>query len=152
MRLVTDAPRLVEVNHENRFHLNRFYRRNGHRGKARPAHRAWWLEHNDTIMCALRLEPFDTEQGTIQLLRGMWAATGSRGQGYGSQLLTVLRHELASMACYCMPYLPQKNFYLRNGFETADQRAPRQLQQKWQHYLNRGEELSLMRYQLSLPE
>lgn len=128
---------------DNLFRLNRFYRRNGHRGKARPEHRAWWLQQDDDIVAALRLEP----QNWGNLLRGMWVAEKLRGEGFGSQLLQRLKQELQAQPCYCLPYSHLTRFYQQQGFIAAQDEAPQPLRQQWQRYCERGEDLQLMKYQ-----
>lgn len=144
MQTLTGATaQLVPVTTENLYKLNRFYKRNGHRGKATTSHQAWWLEHNDEIVAALRLEP----QPWGLLLRGMWVAAELRGQGFGSQLLCALQPQLSKATCYCLPYTTQLDFYYRNGFIDAHDDAPVTLKQQHRHYLTRGESLGLLRHQ-----
>jgi len=144
MRTVASTkPQLIKVNDENRYQLNRFYKRNGHRGKATASHQAWWLEHKGNIVAALRLEPHPWGN----LLRGMWVATELRGQGLGTYFLTLLKPELVIKECFCLPYKYQQKFYLRNGFINAQASAPCALRQQHRHYTDRGEELGLMQYQ-----
>lgn len=134
---------LAQASDENRYQLNRFYKRNGHRGKATASHQAWWLEQDGAIVAALRLEPFPWGH----LLRGMWVATEQRGQGLGTHLLTLLQPQLTTRDCFCLPYRPQLDFYHRNGFIDAQNDAPSALRQQYRHYLARGEHLGLLRYQ-----
>lgn len=144
MRTVTPTDTtLVQTDDNNRYKLNRFYKRNGHHGKATSNHQAWWLEHNGDIVAALRLEP--SPWGS--LLRGMWVASELRGQGLGAHLLSRLYLQLSATPCFCLPYKQQSGFYHRNGFIDAQSDAPAALRQQHKHYQTRGEELGLLRYQ-----
>ncbi len=144
MRALTPAAtQLEQVTADNLYKLNRFYKRNGHRGKATTSHQSWWLIHNSDIVAALRLEPHPWGL----LLRGMWVATELRGQGFGSQLLCALQPQLSKAPCYCLPYTTQLDFYYRNGFIDARDSAPTALYQQHTHYLARGESLGLLRHQ-----
>lgn len=134
---------LVQADKGNLFRLNRFYRRNGHKGKAHPEDLAWWLEQEGEILAALRLE----QHPWGQLLRGMWVSRDHRGQGLGSRLLVETHKQLRASPCYCLPYLHLTEFYNRNGFVETHNSAPQALKNQLQGYTQRGEQLSLMRYQ-----
>lgn len=94
-------------------------------------------------MAALRLTPKEN----YKLLRGLWVEKNSRGQSYGSELLTLLNIELLNKPCYCFPYSNQQGFYQHNHFIDASDSAPTALQQQWRGYVKRGEDLLLMKYQ-----
>lgn len=134
---------LVTVNDDNRYLLNRFYKHNGHKGKATHTDHAFYLSQQDKILAAVRFEITPD----YMLMRGLWVEKNSRGQGLGSNLLKQLIQQMKQQPCYCLPYKEQRQFYLQQFFIDASADAPSQLIQQWQHYQQRGELLDLMRYQ-----
>ena len=145
--LNTEALTLVQADETTLFRLNRFYKRNGHRGKASKDHLAYWLEADQTIIAGLRLEPMPWGN----LLRGLWVAKQYRGLGAGQKLLNALRTQLSDAPCYYLPYVEQEAFYQRNGFQDAHDTAPADLIKQWRSYLKRGEQLALMHYKTDQP-
>lgn len=136
-------PVLIQADNENRYRLNRFYKRNGHKGKSSPNQPSFWLEHDGKIQAAVRFE----EQDGYLLMRGLWVAKDSRGMGLGAQILTQLAPFLAQHKCFCLPFSEQINFYHRNHFIDAINHAPEKLQQQHQRYIDKGQSLGLLQYQ-----
>lgn len=133
---------LIEANADSLYLFNRFYRQNGHKGKARPEHKTWGLTLDSELVTVVRLEPFPWGI----LLRGLWVHKQHRGKGLGGQLLNLLQQELSSAPCFCLPYSDLIDFYRRHGFEETIQNTPESLLQQWRRYLARGENLKVMQY------
>lgn len=125
------------------FRLNRFYKRNGHKGKADTADTAFWLKDGNEILAAIRFTADDNDL----LLRGLWVHKERRGQGLGDKLLRECRHYWAKHNCFCYPFNHLEAFYAQHGFVTADEHTPAHLLRKLKSYQQRGEEVILMQYQ-----
>jgi len=135
---------LIQPAPEQLYQLNRFYRRNGHKGKAKPSDTAFWLEQQGEIIAGVRFSA--AENGV--LLRGLWVATEKRRQGLGSQLLRDTRTFWQHSTCYCFPYNHLEAFYTHHGFKRLDESTtPAPLDQQLERYLRRGEKVILMAYQ-----
>ena len=126
------------------FRLNRFYKRNGHKGKVDTGDTAFWLQDEKEILAAVRF----TADGDNLLLRGLWVHKERRGEGLGSMLLTGCRHYWEKHTCFCYPYNHLEAFYAKHGFAHPDEQAPEHLIRKLQSYQQRGEQVILMRHQL----
>ncbi|MBY4678950.1 GNAT family N-acetyltransferase [Marinobacterium arenosum] len=140
------ALQLARIESDQLHLLNRFYKRHGHKGRARAEHRSFALQQQGEIIAALRLEPLPWGQ----LLRGLWVDKTLRGCGLGARLLQQLHSELIRSPCYCLPFDPQAGFYRKQGFIDARELAPPILYRQWQRYLQRGEQLQLMVYSDSI--
>ncbi|MBE9397266.1 GNAT family N-acetyltransferase [Pontibacterium sp. N1Y112] len=137
-------PHVSAVTEEELYLLNRFYKRNGHKGKADSKDKAYWLITDEKIAAAVRFTP--TAEGT--LLRGLWVDCNIRRQGLGGLLLKACSSYWKQQACYCFPYQHLQEFYAKAGFTPADESTPPQYQSQLIRYQQRGEELILMQYQL----
>jgi len=126
------------------FRLNRFYKRNGHKGKVEPGDAAFWLRDNQAILAAVRFKTV----GDNLLLRGLWVHKEKRGEGLGSKLLTGCHHYWGKHACFCFPFSHLEAFYAQHGFAHPDKQVPEYLLRKLQSYQQRGEDVILMQYQL----
>ncbi|MGB0466348.1 MAG: GNAT family N-acetyltransferase [Pontibacterium sp.] len=135
--------RVVQVKADQLPQLNRFYRRNGHKGKACPEDYAFWLEQKDTIVAAVRFSAY--EQGL--LMRGLWVHKALRGRGLGQQLLSGCQTFWKQQPCYCFPYAHLQGFYERSGFTQAGNQTPQSLKNQLRRYQQRGQDLILMEYQ-----
>ena len=125
------------------FRLNRFYKRNGHKGKAVPDDTAFYLKDEKEILAAVR---FTTEQDNL-LLRGLWVHKERRGEGLGSALLIGCRHHWEKHTCFCYPFGHLEAFYAKHGFSHPDEQVPTYLLRKLKSYQQRGEQVILMQYQ-----
>lgn len=126
------------------FLLNRFYKRNRHKGKADTDDTAFWLKDENEILAAVRC----TTYGNITLLRGLWVHKERRREGLGTILLTGCRHHWEKHNCFCFPFSHLEAFYEKNGFSYPREQVPTHLLQKLQSYQQRGEQVILMQYQL----
>lgn len=133
---------VAQVTADELYLLNRFYRRNGHKGKANQHDSAFWLRDAKTIVAALRLTP--CEYGN--LLRGMWVDKAHRGQHLGADLLKGTKDYWGKKRCYCFPYSHLQPFYEISGFILSNHHAPKPLQDQLSRYLHRGEDVVLMEY------
>ncbi|MGI9276902.1 MAG: GNAT family N-acetyltransferase [Endozoicomonas sp.] len=123
--------------------VNRFYRENGHKGKARSNERVFVLRDRGRILAALRACP----KADGYLLRSVWVAVTSRKQGYGSILLQQSLSQLGNSQCWCYPYSHLKLFYQLSGFqEVIPEQAPEEIALPWQSYRGKGENFLLMGY------
>ena len=123
--------------------VNRFYKANGHKGKAKGNERVFVLEQNSNIVAALRACP--EENG--YWLRSVWVALPLRGQKLGSQLLKQAVLELSPAPSWCYPYDHLKKFYLQSGFkEIALETTPDSIQSRYLTYCKKQPELLLMIY------
>jgi len=132
---------LVQATPEELWRLNRFYKRNGHKGKAREQDSCFWLQEGEQIVAALRL----TVEDDFCLMRGLWVDQHRQRQGLGSELIQRSRPYWPDKPCYCFPYAHLQGFYSRLGFsQDTEQRSPQKLRNRLSGYLKRGETLLLM--------
>ena len=111
--------------------VNRFYKENGHKGKARGGERVFTLTVNGSIQAALRACP----DADGYLLRGVWVAISQRNQGLGSALLKNVLTVLSPKPCWCFPYGHLKAFYQRAGFsEPKATEVPTAINTRYQGY------------------
>jgi len=143
---------LIKPEPDQLYRLNRFYKKNGHKGKATPEDVAFWLEQSDQILAAVRFHNI----GAGLLMRGLWVHKAQRQSGLGSALLEQTRDFWQQQACYCFPYAHLQTFYRQNGFTliadrsgniTDTQSIPVQLVNQLRSYHQRDEDLLLMAYQ-----
>ena len=137
-------PQASAVAEDELYLLNRFYKRNGHKGKADKHDTAYWLKTDETIAAAVRFTA--AAEGT--LLRGLWVDRNLRRKGLGGLLLQACSSYWKQQACYCFPYQHLREFYAKAGFIPADESTPTHYQEQLIRYQQRGEDLILMQYQL----
>ena len=70
--------------------LQRFYKRNGHKGKIQANDICAWLIEGDEIIAAVRLSPSSQAESDFLQLKGLWVAKELRGQGIGGVFLKML--------------------------------------------------------------
>ncbi|WP_027859306.1 GNAT family N-acetyltransferase [Marinobacterium jannaschii] len=132
---------LVLADADNLWQLNRFYKRNGHKGKAALSDLGFWLEGDDGIIAGLRL----STAPEYSLMRGLWVERSRQRQGLGSELIEQSRPYWPRRPCFCFPYSHLEPFYQRLGFRPASAfDVPRQLSLQLQRYQTRGDDLILM--------
>ena len=127
--------------------LQKFYKKNDHKGRIEVGDICAWLSANNSIVAALRLSPSLTSEEDFLLLRGLWVAKVLRGQSLGSDLLKQVTRYLHKnrMSCYCLTYPHLKAFYLANGFiAISGEEAPATLAQRFKRYKKRGDRFIIM--------
>ena len=140
--LMSNACNVSAVPEDELYLLNRFYKRNGHKGKATASDRAFWLRQEGRILAAVRFTP--VEEGA--LLRGLWVDRSVRGEGLGRALLEGCRNYWSRRRCYCFPYRHLQQWYAGRGFVLPDVTTPAALLGRLHTYRERGEDLVLMQY------
>lgn len=140
---LVDNQQISVVTEEELHVLNRFYKRNGHKGKASNKDHAYWLKEDKKILAAVRFTP--TADGI--LLRGLWVDKAFRQQGIGSTLLQACRPYWQGQDCYCFPYQHLQDFYTKLGFSSPNASTPLFFLQQLTRYQQRGEKILLMQYQ-----
>ncbi len=142
--MVSEPPtrRLVCGDADNLWQLNRFYKRNGHKGKARADDLCFWLEEDEVIVAALRLTP----EQEYSLMRGVWVDKQRQREGLGSELIRRSFAFWPTLPCYCFPYAHLERFYHQLGFSNAGSTPspPQKLSMQLTRYRARGEDLLLM--------
>ncbi|MET4694027.1 GNAT family N-acetyltransferase [Endozoicomonas lisbonensis] len=121
--------------------VNRFFKANGHKGKARSGERVFVLRSEGEIIAALRACP--RSQGF--LLRSVCVSVPRRGCGYGLQLVKETLLALSPSRCWCYPYQHLKHFYSLAGFkELSSESVPTEISTPWQNYQKSGKAYLLM--------
>ena len=93
------------------------------------------------IVAAVRLS---WEADTL-VLRGMYVAEPLRGAGIGSKLLERISAEIASSACWCVPYTHLEGFYSRIGFSVCERgEIPEFLAARKKRYASSGRQVTIM--------
>ena len=121
--------------------VNRFYKANGHKGKARGNETLYVMRETQDIIAAVRLCP----KRDGWLLRSLWVAKSRRGEGIGTMLLHNVLATPEHHPCWCYPYDHLKAFYQAAGFQQqpADE-APEQIREPFEAYQAKGNHLLLM--------
>lgn len=120
---------------------NRFFKENGHKGKARSHERVFVWRENGKIIAALRACP----KANGYLLRSVWVSIALRRTGLGSQLMQESLKRLSPSPCWCYPYSHLEAFYQRLGFHTMEANSvPEEIASPWLNYQSRGEDFLLM--------
>lgn len=130
--------------------LQRFYKRNGYKGKIQPNDICAWLSKSDVIVAAVRLTPSPQADDEYIQLKGLWLAKDLRGKGIGGQFLNRLGTYLlqTNVPCYCLAFSHLEKFYITHQFKSLpEEDAPSLLRQQLQRYRNRGNQLRLMQFQ-----
>ena len=79
------------------------------------------------------------------VLRAMYVAESLRGAGIGSKLLEQISSEIASSACWCIPYTHLEGFYSRIGFSVCERgEIPEFLAARKKRYASAGREVTIM--------
>ncbi|MFK0572362.1 GNAT family N-acetyltransferase [Endozoicomonas sp.] len=125
--------------------VNRFFKENGHKGKARGGERAWIARNEQGVIVAgLRASP----KSAGYLLRSVWVSGNARRQGIGSRLLNQTMKDMKSLAsatCWCYPYSHLETFYRRAGFIFPEiESIPSDILQPYQRYQQQGQDFLLM--------
>jgi N-acetylglutamate synthase-like GNAT family acetyltransferase len=123
--------------------VNRFFRDNLHKGKARSNERVFILRDEGKIVAALRACP----KANGYLLRSVWVDVNRRQKGFGHSLVSQTLKSLEPAQCWCYPYDHLLSFYQALGFllVTPDQ-VPPEIASPYLSYRNKGQQLLLMTY------
>ena len=128
--------------------VNRFFKANGHKGKARSNERVFVLRSESKIVAALRACP--RSEGF--LLRSVWVAISKRGCGYGLELVKKTVQVLSPSRCWCYPYQHLRHFYVLASFkELAPEAVPSDITLPWKSYLKNGQAFLLMESNVTSP-
>ena len=133
--------------------VNRFFKANGHKGKARSNERVFALRKEGKIIAALRA----CRRSEGYLLRSVWVAVPERGCGYGLELV---RHSVQALSvqplseqaspparCWCYPYSHLEHFYTLAGFkELPASCVPDDISAPWLSYKKNGQGFLLMEH------
>lgn len=128
--------------------LQRFYKKNGHKGKIQHSDTCLSLMLDKKIIAAVRLSPSPSSDGQYVLLKGLWVKREMRRTGLGSLLLqkTTQYLESTQQTCYCLAYKHLETFYRLHCFNIeSEDSAPTFLWQRYQRYNSQGKELILMK-------
>ncbi|MGI9283067.1 MAG: GNAT family N-acetyltransferase [Endozoicomonas sp.] len=122
---------------------NRFFKENGHKGKARSNERVFILQVDRSIVAALRATP----KANGYLLRSVWVHREKRSKGLGSQLMQTVLATLSPAPCWCYPYDHLTGFYEKLGFQkVSPDQVPSEIGKPYLNYLERGESFLLMSF------
>ena len=121
--------------------VNRFFKANGHKGKARSDERVFVFKHEGRIVAALRAFP----KANGYLLRSVWVDIALREQGLGLQLTRNAVQALQPSSCWCYPYAHLRHFYIKAGLiERQPFEVPESISQPWKNYQSKGNTFLLM--------
>ncbi len=134
---------LIKLPQEQYPLVNRFYKANGHKGKARGNETVYVIRDSQTIIAAARLCP----KRDGWLLRSVWVAETQRGEGIGSKLLREIMAISENHPCWCYPYDHLEAFYAASGFTvlSADE-VPDDIRGPFETYRQKGSRILLMGY------
>ncbi|MBU2710946.1 GNAT family N-acetyltransferase [Zooshikella harenae] len=123
--------------------VNRFYKVQGYKGKARGNENIFVLQQSQ-IVAALRLVPL-TDQW---LLRGLWVDYALRRQGLGLALLNGIIDFLTISHYYCFADQDVVPFYLKAEFISPNiQTLPVPILQRFKAYQQRNARLQALIWQ-----
>jgi len=126
--------------------VNRFYKANGHKGKARGNETIYVIRDQQMIVAAVRLCP--KQEGW--LLRSLWVARERRGEGIGSILIKDVMARPEHTPCWCYPYDHLTAFYESAGFILLTvKEAPEDISGPFEAYQKKGNRILLMGYRAS---
>lgn len=94
------------------------------------------------IACA-RIRPI----GEYELFTGMLVLPNFRDQGFGHQLLAGMQNQFTENKTYIFSLPHLTAFYCQHGF-TPLERAPNDIQQRFNIYTNQGKTLNLLVYKI----
>lgn len=97
--------------------VNRFYKINGDKSKARPGELVIIAYQDGVVVAALRLQ---AKRCSWYCLRGVCVAKSERGQGIGKRLLREASAILKPINIYCFTFPYLRGFYQDCGFELWD--------------------------------
>ena len=124
--------------------VNKFYKLNGARGKAKSSEQVWVAKQLD-IIAACRISPL----GGARLLCGVLVCSAERGRGVASQLISLTcQQEGALDNLYTFAYVHIAPWYASLGFKAiCSSEAPTVVSDKLALYVKQGRKLVLLKYQ-----
>ncbi len=129
------------INPMNYGQVNQFFKRCRYPAKATAGEKVFVVKSSGKIIGAAKLKhrPDDT-----WLLRAICVHPDWRKKGIGSQLLDSIQSVINQDYCYCFVYNHLIEFYEASGFVYADDTAPIDLSQAFEHYCGEGRKIVLM--------
>jgi GNAT superfamily N-acetyltransferase len=132
--------------------VNKFYKKQKHKGSASGEERVFVITENQclalepaennniTILAAVRLVPAHG----YYWLRSLYVEKGLRGQKLGSRLMAFVNDQV-DIDIHCFPYPHLQPFYTQSGYGlTPLTTAPEPLQQLYQRYNRKGDSILFM--------
>lgn len=140
---MTFAPQNLTFKEWNSEHfrpVNHFYKKQKHKGSASGNERVFIIEHDDNIIAAVRLVPYDN----YYWLRSLYVEQSKQGQSLGSELLSFV-HQHIHQTIYCFPYLHLEHFYQKAGYELmSEEQMPQAIHQLFTRYQRKGQGILAM--------
>nr|WP_286198113.1 GNAT family N-acetyltransferase [Salinisphaera sp. G21_0] len=122
--------------------INRFFKENGHKGKASSEERVWVARcAKGNIIAGLRASP----KSDGYLLRSVQVASNAQRKGIGSFFLSEVLKNLNAVNCWCYPYVHLELFYQRAGFFSPEpDSVPSDILAPYLRYRQQGHTFLLM--------
>ena len=125
--------------------VNKFYKANRGRARARSSDKVWVVRDNGELVAALRV----VQLSGHEFLTGVQVALDKQGLGIATAMLTqVFEHLHANglvKPCYTFPYVHLIEFYRRLGWvEIGKDELPKPLQTRFERYLGQGRDIGAM--------
>lgn len=122
--------------------VNRFFKDNGHKGKASGDERVWVVRcSKGNIVAGLRASP----KSEGYLLRSVWVGRNAQRKGIGSFFLREVLNDLGSIHCWCYPYAHLELFYQKSGFFSPEpDSVPPDILAPYLRYQQQGHDFLLM--------
>jgi len=150
--MTSDPLSIYEWQEPNFRAVNKFYKKQKHKGSASGEERVFVItenqplalepaENNDTtILAAVRLVPAHG----YYWLRSLYVEKGLRGQKLGSRLMAFVNDQV-DIDIHCFPYPHLQTFYIQSGYElTPLTTAPEPLQQLYERYNRKADSILFM--------
>lgn len=125
---------------ENFRPINQFYRSQKHKGSASGDDQVFIIEHDEKIVAAVRLVPYEG----YFWLRGLYVDKALQGQKLGTHLLKFIDQHI-SKPIYCFPYLHLDHFYTQAGYQhVGAAQMPDSIAQLYERYNRKGQGILAM--------
>jgi N-acetylglutamate synthase-like GNAT family acetyltransferase len=122
--------------------VNKFYKANRARGKAKGNEQVWVTKQEQQIVAAARI----ADICGCDFLTGVQVAQGFDGQGIASRLITQMLNT-QQKCCYTFPYNHLMQWYEKLGFVTvAVEDLPNPLQMRFDRYTRQGRDIGCMAF------
>ncbi|WP_257284513.1 GNAT family N-acetyltransferase [Endozoicomonas sp. SESOKO1] len=122
--------------------VNRFFKENGHKGKASGNERVWVARcPKEKIVAGLRASP----KSGGYLLRSVQVARDAQRKGIGSFFLRAALNDLNTINCWCYPFAHLEYFYQGAGFfKPEPDSVPPDILDPYLRYRQQGHTFLLM--------